>query len=139
MRELKFRGWWADPQIMVEFGLGQDYFKGCFSHVDNECYTCEIEFADSIMQYTGLLDKNGKEIYEGDVIKLSYPLYTNKIESIYEIYWDERGLYVLRRNRKDNSENDWPTREDGMVYTSLDFNDGFEIIGNIHENPNLLD
>ena len=69
MRELKFRGWWADPQIMVEFGLGQDYFKGCFSHVDNECYTCEIEFADSIMQYTGLLDKNGKEIYEGDIVE----------------------------------------------------------------------
>ena len=123
MRELKFRGWWADPQIMVEFGLGQDYFKGCFSHVDNECYTCEIEFADSIMQYTGLLDKNGKEIYEGDVVKeiISFPsLYR---EELYEIKYEDSSFDCRCKGGGKYS----------IKYKEL------EVIGNIYENKELLD
>jgi len=97
-----------------------------------------------LMQFTGLHDKNGKEIYEGDVVKytrkhwhsLGHPQHEKDLEDICLVYWDEE---------RHSFGNDM-RRKDGSVYSSgyLSFQDDradkniVEILGNIHENPELL-
>jgi uncharacterized phage protein (TIGR01671 family) len=81
-----------------------------------------------IMQFTGLLDKSGKEIYEGDVVKCGYGIG----EVVYMLggFWvrwihdKEADMEMLGLNKKFRHH-----RED---------QEAFEIIGNIYEHPNLL-
>jgi len=75
-----------------------------------------------IQQYTGLKDKNGKEIYEGDIIKydgLTHG-YLNYVSWKEEVKWDKSRIYCSKINR------------------NLDELHAIEVIGNIFENPELL-
>lgn len=74
-------------------------------------------------QYTGLKDKNSKEIYEGDLIKIEM---SNKW--IFKIVWDETYSCFKGQNIYDDSHD--------IIFG---FFDGLEIIGNLHENPELLE
>lgn len=81
-----------------------------------------LDDGDIIEQYTGLKDKNGKEIYEGDIVKIE--AYSRVFQVVYR-KWDCSFVY----------END----EDEEIAHMFDgFPDEYEIIGNIHENPELL-
>lgn len=110
MRTIKFRVWDTDSKKMLT-PIGFDLQ----SLIDGEDYAtlegCEI------MQFTGLLDKNGKEIYEGDIIEWKKPAQesTNSSWGIGEIKWNNTGFYIPG--------------------AGLDFT---EIIGNIYQNPDLL-
>ena len=76
-----------------------------------------------IMQSTGLLDKNGKEIFEGDIVLV--------LDSPYTVFYDnERGSYRLKPH-----DDRW-----NVDYMS-NFSHGgnFEVVGNIYENPELLE
>lgn len=70
------------------------------------------------MQSTWLTDKNGKEIFEGDILRVWL--------RIYEVIWED-GYYRLFDKKADSKEK----------YCSLNVKDT-EIIGNIHENPELI-
>jgi len=75
-----------------------------------------------LMQYTGLKDKNGKEIYEGDIIKFK--------DLNYDVCWNEGMAGFRVRSQK------------GIAYITGDLfkavDEGCKVIGNIYENPDLL-
>ena len=126
MRELKFRAWdksrhtmmKGDCNLMLNLN-GQKFWQFGFNEPrwiekENDHYT--------LMQHTGLKDKNGVEIYEGDVVRWDGGAYTRWL-----VEWD----FAIS----------------GFVLTSGDEWDGigrgdshlYEVIGNIYENPELVE
>lgn len=80
-----------------------------------------------IMQSTGMEDKNGTEIFEGDIVKpVSFASWIGVVK-----YSSENAAYIL-----DDHNNEFIRGEN--VYLSQ-FNEGLEIIGNIYENVNLIE
>ena len=118
MREIKFRGWDEKNKEMV------DNINLLFSNRLNDCFEEYEECGLKIMQYTGLKDKNGKEIYEGDV--LYHPMQGKRV--VYYPFTERVASYGLRMI-------------EGKVRIASTLREGFlyEIIGNIHENPKLLE
>ena len=126
MREIKFRAWDIDDKEMVEVSaldfsnwkiISLNYPNG--KKYPDEDYWDRIRF----MQYTGLKDKNWKEIYESDL--LEYPdsyVWTDEA-SIAKIIYGE------------NMRLEWVWVDCYIDYNSFE---NCEIIGNIYENPNLL-
>lgn len=122
MREIRFRAWDKHGKRMI--GWNDRVF---LLHVStNSVRLCEYPIYGSgcleYMQYTGLKDKNGKEIYEGDI--LGYPNDQNAV-----IIWDN----ICSSFRLEFDEND-------RVMISLQIGDKGQaiVIGNIYENEELL-
>jgi len=82
------------------------------------------------MQYTGLKDKHGKEIYEGDILEHRYTLFKNQPEivSVLVVSYRQDGFYALNPKDTDNSP----------ALGKLRYCLNHEVIGNIYENPELL-
>ena len=136
MREIKFRGKRVDKEEFA-FGdllTGMGYKEGRFfilphlSYYPSDCHSVdgyEVK-PETIGQFTGLMDKNGKEIYEGDIVKsisgkIGYVIFLRQ-EMGYVVVWDNCDTRLGHRNR-------------GGGYGC----DGsIEVIGNVHDNPELL-
>ncbi len=86
-----------------------------------------------LMQYTGLKDKNGKEIYEGDIVE-----HFGGYKWIAKVVWHNTGWYNLGWEEEyhddDTGEHD-PAHWQHHILSSYDT---IRVIGNIHENPELL-
>jgi len=136
MRELKFRAWHNNK--MCHFDLFTTEW-------DAMSIKDVIINAEPIMQFTGLLDKQGKEIYEGDIVsRFGKDIHKNKIENRYPVCF---GLYDNGESYEDCVEgNGWylgqelffrsGIREAGGWENKCEhFNrpDGLEVIGNIYE------
>ena len=121
MREIKFRAWHKEKKIMGEvLGIDILHKEIFFSNEDVDCYE-HTDFKDiELMEYTGLKDKNEKEIYEGDIV-----IHHSKMHKI--IFNTEKARFVLR---DDEFELEIPFTNNN--------NKRMEIVGNIYENPELL-
>ncbi|WP_339052874.1 YopX family protein [Fusobacterium animalis] len=121
MRKIKFRAWHKEKKIMGEvLGIDILHKEIFFSNEDVDCYGFSDFKYIELMQYTGLKDKNNKEIYEGDIITL----HNSKYKVIFNI---EGARFVLRND------------EFELEITFINHNnERMEIVGNIYENPELL-
>ena len=126
MREILFRGKCNEVGKYngqwIEGFYGEDDGKPIIARSTDHGligYFCE---PDSIGQYTGLTDKNGRKIFEGDIVKTSHggSTYYAKIE------WDDGSFWVT------NHDIQMPSYISEVSKTYL------EVIGNIHDNPELL-
>lgn len=133
MREIKFRAWDKELNRMIFqhdmngtlenkeylFSLNKDNVELLYYDKD---YSAYVKHEAEIMQYTGIKDKNGKEIYEGDVVRFRNK-YISKVEHLntqgFMIRFKLAGIY--------HCINIFSTYSD------------IEIIGNIYENEDLLE
>jgi len=109
-REIKFRAWDKEKKIMdynpsiPAFGdINNIYLNGWFS--ENSYFI--------LQQFTGLKDKNGKEIYEGDILELKH---NDRVVLKHIVVWNEKRC----------------------GWSDYEPKNEFEVIGNIYENPELL-
>ncbi len=130
MREIKFRAWdeedkrmYCDDKVIVTFiGFLEEVYVKRNSTVD--------ELIDyKLMQYTGLKDKNDKEIYEGDILKGTTKGNSEEVLAITYVKWD-RGQFDLFTEMASDSWED-------ALFNYMQFFD-VEVIGNIYENKDLL-
>ncbi len=132
MRTIKFRAWDKKEKEMVDINsleiyddLDKDGFYSMGEVLNNEDW--------EVMQFTGLKDKNGKEIYERDLIEWKKTMQLNALVTIM------KGVYQVKFNiggfimeKEEFGETQWHWLGETNLWSSG------EVIGNIYENPELL-
>ena len=133
MREILFRGKRVDNGEWIQGDIVQFPVHGVVRIVEQEPSYKDAEVdSDTVGQYTGLTDKNGRKIFEGDIIHLEYSqvffggMYFGEYTA--EVSYKEGCFITDGINNGDEIE----TPLSGFN------NDEVEIIGNIHDNPELL-
>lgn len=146
-REIKFRGKVKhhDPMTNPETGWVEGYYfqdltQGEMRHYIFNCPCSWEVLPETVGQFTGLLDKNGKEIYEGDILRGDeYPYNCDGVDNYFvEIVWADNvcGFYrIIHKNSNSTvrgiSHGNWNELDEEDIKS-------FEVIGNIHDNPELL-
>lgn len=125
-REIKFRGKRIDNGewvcgSLIETNVIVDKIVEFTEEYFYTEWWCKVD-PETVGQYTGLKDKNGREIYEGDILRAGDPVYVAEV-----VYDDHFGAWGL-------------CRDDVMSCHVGDFDESDrEVIGNIHEHPHLLE
>lgn len=111
-REIKFRAWDKNSnEWFVPMFIRRQWYKDLYQYAEGVVLDCPI------VQFTGLKDKNGREIYEGDVVRC----FDTAGEKVYDRVVD---FYGFRGEI-------WGEEQNGRTKV--------EIIGDIYENPELID
>lgn len=125
-REIKFRIWDIENKEMLkvqELDFEPTFYGGRIA-IRPDQYNDYFDTEDMIlMQYTGLHDKNGKEIYEGDIVKV----FTDGKWRIGKVVYEHSGFTIDVTNNKE------------LEYGRTSIIEKFtEVIGNIYDNPELV-
>jgi uncharacterized phage protein (TIGR01671 family) len=123
----RFRAWLKNDKKMIEvdeihFYNGQLDFIG-----DGITFMRTVDKIE-LMQSTGLKDRNGKEIFEGDILAVE----TDDEVINVKVFWDKKHALYMFESKKFNEEELLAELAEDNAYP-------FEVIGNIHENPELLE
>ena len=132
MREIKFRGKdietgeWLYGDLIQRLGnfpaiLYQDCYDGKVIYIE-----CAVD-KDSVGQYTGSRDKDGKEIYEGDVVQSKLKR-ARKYDEVLQICFNDSEYEYCGKNEHGSS----------ISLSLLEDYHTVEVIGNIHDNPELI-
>lgn len=152
MRDIKFRGKikgsntgehaldWAYGDLVKELSTGKCFIYD-LSHFDETTLLKDVLIEvdpKTVGQYTGLKDKNGKKIYEGNIVKIEFDMFAmnfglnehikehgNKYEFVGEVKYYDGAFHI--DNNKDEA------------YDLFHEISPVEVIGNIYENPELLE
>lgn len=128
MREILFRGKRAENDEWVFGDLRHIFYGECYPHIvdnsnglNNSVCGLEVDPA-TVGQFTGLTDRNGVKIFEGDIVhvKACSCCFTG-----YVIYWPEEARYACKT-------------KSGIRY-AICARLEFEVLGNIYDNPELLE
>lgn len=114
MREIKFRG--RTPS--GKWVYGDLHIRSCNPHIHSDLFTKTIIDSDTVGQFIGLRDKNGKEIYFGDIVRNKYGD-TGKV-----VWFPDCSIRI-----------DWGGGDIHLIDLDLEL----EVVGNIHDNPELLE
>lgn len=139
MREILFRGKRVDNGEWIYGYLARfrNFRNKIYTSIiqinDFETQECNIQdnscvFTETVGQFTGLTDKNGKKIFEGDVVEFTdkYTQQKGRAEIVFEAFkWKYSGCYY------GGNPTVWLCIDDKSVE--------FEIIGNIHDTPELVE
>ena len=133
MREILFRGKRVDNGEWIQGNIVQFPVHGVVRIVEQEPSYKDAEVdSDTVGQYTGLTDKNGRKVFEGDIIHLEYS----------QVFFGGEyfGEYTAEVSYKEGCFITDGTNNGDEIETPLSGfdNDEVEIIGNIHDNPELL-
>ena len=132
MRPIKFRAW-VDKDFEGEVVMfyqkektdrmeGDRKLKCCGGQKPQGVLGYFLEGNYPLMQFTGLLDKNGKEIYQGDIMEIPF----DEKGKVFEVVWAKDGWWA-----NGYSHFDWDLKD------TVEWEKG-KVIGNIYENPELL-
>ena len=148
MREIKFRGKcirtneWLYGSLIVKRG---DFYIG-YESEDSGLYSVTPIKRDTAGQYTGLKGKNGREIYEGDILRVwqEDEYIPNRDSGGGIIDYDcEGGFSQIGKVGFTGCSFDYSTIKTlagrhEKIHAPIDWIDNYEVIGNIYENPELL-
>ncbi len=136
-REIKFRGKVVHHDSMTNPDDGwvygfydQDLYNGEIKHYIISCPMIWRVIPETVSQYTGLKDKNGKEIYEGDILVSKCLEY---VTGYLEVLWSDEVAAFLAEDY-----NEYRQTTGNLEYLSGFDTKFYTICGNIHDNPELL-
>jgi len=132
-REIKFRAWDKDSKLMLYKEFYDHNWYTTPKNDEDGCHTySSMQYSDQyhkeLMQYTGLKDKNGVEIYEGDILQNGDAIHSITFSEA-AFWWGDAPLNIIKRI--DRGVYKW-----GRDIENMEFH---EVIGNIYENAELLE
>ena len=143
MREILFRGKTSDGEWVEGFYSAEEYnpYIGKIEYIPRiqiigKCVSLGV-IPETVGQFTGLTDKNGKKIFEGDIVRLTDE--HNEIEwTAVVVFGNPNGEYNWGWQLKAIGEFDG--NKDILLWVDMEESGAYcEIIGNIHDNPELLE
>ena len=143
MREILFHGKRADSGEWVEGDLLQIKYHNkpiieCKIMPQTPVSSAYPVLPETVGQYTGLTDKNGKRIFEGDIVKTHYAN-AQKSDFIEQVVFHNGKFCAYFSNQLCKQ---WVNLYDGTEHLPQDksvYMDSVEVIGNIHDNPELME